>query len=154
MEMPVPTDAHRKLEALVGTWNGEEKIHPSPWDPEGGSARARVDNRLALEGFAVIQDYEQDRGDDKGFRGHGVFQWNPKEACYVMHWWDAWGFPASEFKGNFEGETLIFTKRDPQGTTRATFELGEPGTYRFKLDVSPDGAHWAPFMEGKYRKES
>ena len=56
MEMPKPTAAHRRLEKLIGRWSGEERIHPSPFDPNGGLAMARLENRPALDGFAVVQD--------------------------------------------------------------------------------------------------
>ena len=41
MEMPTPGAAHFKLERLVGLWMGEERVHPSPWDPKGGDAVGR-----------------------------------------------------------------------------------------------------------------
>ncbi|MEK6677728.1 MAG: DUF1579 family protein, partial [Planctomycetota bacterium] len=61
MNMPQITEAHRKLEKLVGTWLGQEKMSPSPWDPQGGPATGKVQNRLALNGFFIVQDYEQQR---------------------------------------------------------------------------------------------
>lgn len=30
MAMPKPTKFHKKLEALVGDWSGEETMHPMP----------------------------------------------------------------------------------------------------------------------------
>ena len=53
------TEKHRKLEIMVGSWEGEEIIHPSPFSPEGGKAYGRSTNRLALDGLAVIHDYQQ-----------------------------------------------------------------------------------------------
>src|SRR4030095_8583695 len=53
MEMGMPTvqEQHKKLQTLAGTWTGEEKMHPSPWDPEGGMALGKVNNRIDLDGF-------------------------------------------------------------------------------------------------------
>lgn len=62
MEMPKPTTAHHQLAALVGTWVGEEKMYPSPWDPAGGTATGRFQNRLALDGLAVVQTPNLFRG--------------------------------------------------------------------------------------------
>lgn len=76
MEMPRPTEAHRRLHALAGDWTGTEKMHPSPWDPQGGTAEGRVQNRVALDGFAIVQQYEQRRGGQISFSGHGVFSWD------------------------------------------------------------------------------
>ncbi|MBM3877740.1 MAG: hypothetical protein FJ386_13665 [Verrucomicrobia bacterium] len=54
--MAQPTDAHRKLERLGGKWRGAETTHPAPWDPAGGPATGTLENRIALDGIAVIQD--------------------------------------------------------------------------------------------------
>jgi len=89
MDMPKPGDAHKKLSALIGEWSGTEKLHPSPWDPAGGTAEARVINRWVADGFAVVQEYEQSRNGQVTFRGHGVFWFDPQRDEYVMHWWDA-----------------------------------------------------------------
>ena len=153
MGMPKPTDAHKKLELLLGTWEGEEKMHPSPWSPEGGIAMGRVVNRPALDGFNVIQEYEQTDKGKTTFLGHGVFEYNPKESCYIMHWWDNYGSPGSQFKGNFDGKVLTVTQQGEMGHSRAIFDLRETGTYAFKMDMSQDGKNWQTFMEGKYRKK-
>src|SRR5689334_22163707 len=91
MEMPKPTDAHKKLNWLTGNWAGEEKMFPSPWDPKGGMAKARIHNRSAIDGFNVVQDYEQEHGGAVNFRGHGVFSYDANQKCYVLHWWDSMG---------------------------------------------------------------
>ena len=56
IQVPKLTQAHEKLKTLVGMWRGTETIHPSPFDKKGGQATGIVNNRLALDGFAVIQD--------------------------------------------------------------------------------------------------
>ena len=73
MEMPKPTEAHHKLSALAGRWIGKEVMPPCPWDPKGGTAIGRCDNRVSVEGFVVLHDYEQERNGAVSFRGHGVF---------------------------------------------------------------------------------
>ena len=154
MDMPKPTEAHRKLEKLVGSWSGEERLHPSPWDPQGGTALGRVRNRVALDGFIVVQDYEQERGGSINFRGHGVFSWDPSRPCYLLHWFDSMGMPPNEFRGNFQGDVLIMTSQGPQGHSRAVFDFVEKGLYRFRMEVSQDGDQWYTFMEGKYTLEA
>jgi len=153
MEMPKPGEPHAKLERLAGRWIGEETIHPMPWDPEGGTAKGLVDNKPGLDGFAVVQDYEQQRGGVTSFRGHGVFAWDDIEKCYVMHWFDTMGMPPSVFKGDFEGDVLTVTHQGPQGFSRAVFDLSHDGRYHFKMEVSGDGNAWAPFMEGDYARQ-
>jgi uncharacterized protein YodC (DUF2158 family) len=106
MEMPKPTEHHRKLQRLVGQWRGEETMHPSQWDPSGGTATGRTLGRLALDGFAVISDYEQERGGVVTFKGHGVMTFDQIDGLYVLHWFDCMGTRPEVFKGVFEGEVL------------------------------------------------
>jgi hypothetical protein len=154
MEMPQITQAHRKLEKLVGDWEGEEHLFPSPIDPQGGTTRARVHNVLALDGFAVIQDYEQQRGAAVNFRGHGVFAWNSALQCYTLHWFDSMGMPPVVYQGSFDGDVLALSYRSDQGFFRATFDYSRPNQSTFRQEVSPDGQQWFPFLEGSYTKRS
>lgn len=157
MQMPVVSDAHRRLERLVGAWHGEERIHPSPFLPAGARATAHVTNVLALDGFAVLQDYEQVREDPAAhpnFRGHGVFRVDPASHEYVMHWFDTVGQTPAEFRGHFNGDTLSLVQATTQGQVRASWDLHTPDQYRYTMEVSPDGEHWALFMDGRYVRET
>jgi hypothetical protein len=153
MTMPVVTEAHRRLDRLVGTWKGEERLYPSPFDPQGGTASGLVQNRRALDGFAVVQDYEQERDGKIKFRGHGVFRWDGEDDTYTLHWFDSLGLPPNEFRGRFEGDVLTLVNAGPQGVTRAVFELHGSQSYTYRMQVSPDGTNWFPFMEGTYTRE-
>lgn len=150
MEMPKPGPAHEKLARLAGNWVGEEKISPSPWDPAGGLAIGRVNNRVALGGFALVQDYEQERGGAVNMRGHGIFTYDAGSSTYRMHWADSMGMGVAEYTGRFEGDTLVLTNQGPMGHSRATFDIGTPGRYRFVMEVSQDGTNWFTFMTGDY----
>jgi len=152
MSMPKPGEAHAKLAKLAGKWRGTETIHPSPFDPAGGQAEGRVDNRPALDGWVVVQDYEQERGGAVNFRGHGVFSFDPARNTNVMTWWDSFMGTASEYTGNWAGDVLTLSTVTPQGPARAVFDLSTAGEYRFRMEVSPDGAQWFPFMEGHYKR--
>ncbi|NUO81289.1 DUF1579 family protein [candidate division KSB1 bacterium] len=154
MEMPKPTAAHHKLEMLVGRWSGEERLYPSPFDPAGGTALARIENRSVLDGFAVVHDYEQERSGSVNLRGHGVLRYDAMQQCYEMYWFDSMGMTPNVFRGNFEGEVLSLSCKDAQSHSRATFDLGVKGQYKFRMDVSPDGNQWFPFMEGQYTRKS
>jgi len=152
MEMPKPTEAHKKLTTMAGKWAGQERLHPSPWDAKGGMATSRVDNRVALDGFALLHDYEQERNGAVTFRGHGVLTFDAREQCYLMHWWDSMGFGANVYKGKFEGTTLSMARREAQGHSRVVWEFPDGGNYKFRMDFSPDGSQWHPFMEGAYAR--
>lgn len=153
MDMPKPTAAHRQLAALAGEWVGEEKMFPSPWDPAGGTAMGRVNNRLALDGLVVVQDYEQSRGGTVNFRGHGIFAWDAEQKTHVLYWFDSIIQTPNLFRGTFVGNALTMTSSSSQGQVRATFELLPPDRYRYRMDVSGDGKAWSPMMEGNYKKQ-
>jgi hypothetical protein len=153
MPMPMLSEPHRRLEALVGHWRGEEQLQPSPWDPVGGAATGLVQNVGALDGFAVIQDYAQERGGRVTFRGHGVFRWDPEAQNYVLHWFDSMGQEPVQFRGTFDGGVLTLSSQQPHGLTRASFDLRQPDQYVYRMDVSPDGQNWFPFMTGHYRRQ-
>jgi len=152
MEMPKPTAAHQRLNVLAGKWKGQEKMHPSPWDPQGGMAEATIDNQLVLDGFAIAQSYAQRRGGAISFTGHCVMNYDGEAKEYQMHWWDSMGTPVNVFRGQFQGQSLVLTGQNPMGHSRSTFDLSQAGAgrYSFKMEFSPDGKQWGPFMDGNY----
>jgi hypothetical protein len=154
MDMPRPAAEHEKLKLFAGTWTGEETIYPSPLDPAGGVARARVENRIALDGFIVVQDYAQEKNGVATARGHGVFSYDARRRQYVMDWWDSFGQGRSEYRGIFQGDRIEFTTDTPMGKARATFDFPRGDRYTFKMEISMDGTKWAPFMEGQYTRAS
>jgi Protein of unknown function (DUF1579) len=151
MEMPKPTEAHKKLAGMAGKWTGQEHMHPSPWDPAGGPATGRCDNRMALDGFALLHDYVQERNGAVSFRGHGVLTYDTKENCYVMHWWDSMGCGVNIFKGAFAGDTLTLSRSEERGQSRVVWKFPGNGTYQFRMEMSPDGTQWHPAMDGDYK---
>ena len=154
MEMPQMSDAHRRLHRLVGTWSGDEKLSPSPWDPAGGAATGKSVNRAILDGFAVAHDYEQFRNGQISFKGHGVFTWNAQENVYYLHWFDSMATTVNTYRGQFDGDVLSLESVDPNMKSRAVFDFGRPNSYSFRMDVSPDGAQWMTFMEGRYARQA
>ena len=154
MEMPKPTEEHRKLVSLLaGHWTGVEKMHPSPWDPQGGMAKATADSRVACDGFCVVTDYVQKRGGKVSFVGHGVMGYDAQHRRYLWHWTDtAGGMPPEAKPGVWDGDALTFHGAGPAGRQRYVFRFPSPGVYEFKIEVSPDGNVWGPFIEGTYKR--
>ena len=153
MEMPKPQPEHAKLNFLTGKWVGEEKILPSPWDPQGGPATSKVEARTDLDGFNVIMDYVETRNGQIAFRGHGVFGFDCNEKVYTMHWFDSMGANATPVaKGRLDGNRLVFTNQTPMGQGRYSYEMQGEGRYRFTIENSQDGKNWAMFMDGQYKK--
>ena len=152
MDMPKPGPAHVKLKSLAGQWSGEEQIMPSPMDPTGGPANAKIENRLALGDFVLVQDYVQERSGRVNFEGHAVISYDGRSDEYVMDWWDSFGMTRSEYRGKLAGSTLRLESVTPMGRARATYELAKGDTYGFTMEISTDGTNWLPFMQGTYRR--
>ncbi len=153
MEMCKVTEHHAKLAALSGTWKGEEKLYPSPWDAKGGSAVGRIAARLDLDGFFLISDYVEERDGRVTYKGHGIYGWNDAEKCYTMHWFDSMGgSTAAPARGKWEGNTLTFQQATPMGHSRYSYKLEGEGCYTFRIESSQDGASWTAFMEATYSR--
>ena len=156
MDMPRITDAHRRLEALAGTWAGEETLQPSPWAPEGSTVFGRLEARIDLDGFFLITNYVGEKADRSAvvYRGHGVYGWDEKKQRYTMNWFDSMG---GEYEtpalGTWEGDTLLFVQRGLHFQNRFTYEMQGPDAYRFSIENSTDGETWKLFMEAVYRRQ-
>ena len=146
------TESAQKLQRLSGAWVGEETMHPTAFDPEGGTATGRAVNRPGLLGNCIIQDYTQYRRGGASFEGHAVFWYDPAASEYVMHWFGSMQPGVTEYRGTFEGDVLTLIARAPQGFSRTTFIFGAPHRYRFELAVSPDGSTWTTFLEADYER--
>jgi hypothetical protein len=152
-EMPKPTEAHRKLDCFAGHWTGQERMFPSPWDPQGSTAVGRCNNRVAVDGFVIVHDYEQEREGAINFHGHGVFTYGTAEKSYVLYWWDSMGMATNVFKGNFEGNTLRMLCQEAHGISRGTWDFLDASHYRFRMEMSTDGQKWMTLIEADYTRE-
>lgn len=155
MQMPSPTAEHERLALLAGDWEGDERILPTPFDPEGGPARGAWSARLALGGFCLIADYRQRRGGKVNFEGHGVYGWDPRGRCYTLHWFDSTGIEHGEPAfGTWDGDRLtLMHETTHAGHSRHVYEVAGD-RFRFSLEHSPDGVEWMPFLQGEYEKTS
>jgi hypothetical protein len=154
MTMPTLVDQHRKLAAMIGSWAGEETIHPTPWDPKGGTTKGRFTARAELDGFTVVSDYVQERDGAVCYRGHGVYGWDPNEQCFTMHWFDTMGGGVgSKASGQWQGTSVTFAQSSPMGHSRYVYTFPADGTCQFRIEMSEDGKSWAPFLVANYRKQ-
>jgi hypothetical protein len=154
MQMPKPSKFHKKLEALIGDWSGDETMHPMPWDPQGGPAKGRYKVRAAAGGFGVVQDYEQKRGGKVSYVGHGVLGYDAKENSYLWHWSDSMGgVPGQVTRGTWDGNRLVFQASCEQGHSRYTYVFKKKDVIDFAIEQSMDGQQWAPFMNGRYTRK-
>jgi uncharacterized protein YodC (DUF2158 family) len=152
MEMPKPTPGHARLQSLAGNWKGEERMHPSQWDPKGGTAVGRMQNQFSLNGFALISDYEQERDGSVTFTGHGIFTFDPADGSYALHWFDCMGSPPEVFRGRFEGDVLTLAHGGPGMNARMTYDLTDPSKLTSRMEMSQDGVHWMTLFDGWYKK--
>jgi hypothetical protein len=153
MEMPKPGAEHEKLKAMVGTFIADERLHPSPWDPDGGTAKGQLIARLGLDGFFVISDYSEDRGEGPSFRGHGVYGWDAEQQRYTMHWFDSTGGdPGAPVLGTWEGDRLTFERSEPERGWHRYAYVFNPEGYRFTISMSKDGKDWKPWMEADFKR--
>jgi len=152
MNMPKPSDGHLLLGKLAGSWEGEETMHPSQWDPKGGKAVGRNKNELSLGGFALLTDYEQARDGAITFTGHGVYTYDPKEDRYSLHWFDCMGSPPEVFVGGFEGDVLTLAHGGPGMHARMTYDLSTPGKMKAMMEMSQDGEEMKVLFEAVYHR--
>lgn len=152
MDMPQPSAGHSRLEKLAGEWEGEETMHPSQWDPKGGIAVGRMSSRLALNGFALISDYEQERDRAITFTGHAVFTFEPKSERYALHWFDCMGTPPEVFQGRFDGDVLTLAHGGPGMHARLTYDFTGSRQLRTSMEMSQDGVAWNTLFDGRYTR--
>ena len=152
MEMPKPPPGHLKLEKLAGNWEGEEKMYPSQWDPKGGTALGISKSRLALNGFALICEYQQERDGVITFTGHGVYSFQPKDEIYTLHWFDCMGTSPEVFTGRFDGDILTVAHGGPGMHARMTNDMTDPQYMKTKMEMSQDGKTWNTMFDGHYKR--
>ena len=153
MQIPAPGPGHARMQELAGDWEGEEQMHPSDWDPEGGTAIGRSGARLGLNGFALISNYEQERDGTITFSGHGVMTFDSKADSYTLHWFDSMGFGAEVFEGGFDGDVLTLLHGGPGMHARLTQDLSKAGELRTKMEMSQDGNAWNTLFDGRYERK-
>ncbi|WP_239071897.1 DUF1579 family protein [Amycolatopsis sp. SID8362] len=150
--MPTLRPAHDALKAFVGDWTGTEELAASPWAP-ASTARADCGYRLALNGFAVIQDYRQRREDGSEFLGHNVFTADPSTGETLWYGFDSYGFPPdSPARGGWIGATLTLKKKTARGVARHRLTPGgDILTHEIDVKLGED-REFSPFLRAKYTR--
>ena len=154
LEMPDPEACRVALERIVGDWEGQETLQPAPYNPMGGTALGRSRNRLALDGFAVIEDYEHLPRGQVSYRRHSITSYDSSEEQYVRYQWDNMGNSASAFHGRFEGDVLTMVYEEPGLIARHVADYSDSGRLPVLMEVSRQGAPFETILEAEYiRKE-
>ena len=153
MTTPIIGPLHERLAVFVGSWAGEEIIHPNAWGP-GGPAKGRWRFAFDPSGFNLIHDFAEERANGTRFDAHGVLSVDPEPAEYVWFWFDSYGYPPlSPSRGNWDGNVLMLVKHTPRGIGRSFFEVaGDRFAYRVDSKLKgQDG--FAPVMTGDFVRE-
>lgn len=153
--MALAPEQQRLVDAMSGTWLGELRSHPSPWDPAGGLSVGRTQARPALAGAIVVSDYAEERDGVIAFRGHGVYSWDKVHACYRMYWFDTVQpapllLPAT---GHWDDQDLVFMVATDIAEHRYIYRFLEPGYYIFRIELRRAGEDWRTFAEGDYVRQ-
>jgi hypothetical protein len=154
MDMPKPTEKHRWLERYAGKWQGKENMHPSAWCPTAMVAEGRMNNRVGLDGFVVIGDYEQLNGGQVCFSGHAVYTYDAKTDEYLLNWYDVMNPACEVFRGRPNGESISFVSVGQMGHHRLTHDFGTTGVMKSKMEMSKDGTSWTTLFDGTYSRQA
>ena len=88
-EMGALADAHKKLDAFVGTFTAEVKLWMGPGEPHVSTGM--MENALDLDGRFLRQTYKGDPGDGpfQNFEGRGFWGYNTVTKKYEGFWIDS-----------------------------------------------------------------
>ncbi len=155
MQMPTVSAEMKQLTALFsGTWQGEETLYPSDWDPAGGTATATWVVRPDVDGFCLLVDYREARGGQVVYRGHGVHGWDAQQGCFFAYWFDNIGMmPQAGNRAKLEDRRYTYQESSPMGYSRFTYEWKDDA-FTFRIDRSKDGQTWSPMHEGRYLRQA
>lgn len=122
--------------------------------PRSARRKSRATANVALEGLAVLADYEQSLNGQVVFRGHGLLTYDSDGAVYLLHWFDHAGGGIRTFHGDFTGEVLTVSYFGHPCHVRLSCDFGEPGRLRSRLETSPDGITWGSVFQGEYTRHA
>jgi hypothetical protein len=146
---------HQRLQALVGSWRGEEEVSGTQW-ADGGPATSEVLAEAQFGGLFVVQRYRQRRDGTVSFGSHNVFGFDQQNNVVTMHQFDSMGFvPASPASGAWDGNTLTLLRSSPRGAARVTYDFDTADSYRMRLEFKAAGNDaWQDMVSGLYRRVS
>lgn len=153
--MEQPTNHHRRLSLLEGTFSGVETHHPMQGYPEPAYATARVSATFALNDLFLLRTYETRRDDRLLYLGHGVYGWDASHQAYSMYWFDTSGTdPLAPIYGVWSDDDLVFDYRRNDSVCRMLYQFHGTTGYDFSVDVRRADGTWLPTLSGIYKRES
>ncbi|MEM7308763.1 MAG: DUF1579 domain-containing protein [Planctomycetota bacterium] len=141
MEFPQPTAEHNQLREHAGVW----KVHSTFYmDPDPSTPPMEVEAKETIEMFGSFWTHSVYESDFMGqpFQGRATLGYDPEQKEYVSTWIDTMSPTYFQFRGNFEGDTLVMKGRafDCMSKMEANYRTTE-------LHKSPDERVFEMFME-------
>lgn len=153
-QIPAPGPLHAKFKRFVGRWSGTETVQASPWMP-GGEANASYDMDMGLNGHALLQTYQQQRGGKPVFDGLGVMTVDIQTNTVLWWWFGPVNLPLAPAKGQWDGDALVFEGATPHGEYRTVYAFDGNDRFTFKIENKAAGQNtFTDFMVGHYTRDS
>ncbi len=150
---PKPSEAHKRLQYFVGTWNNRYDMKQSAFGP-GGKGTGIDRNELLPGGFFIVT-HSSGKGPMGEMKELAVMGYNAEEKAYTYNAFNSFG-EAEVFKGAVDGSTWTWTSdmKVEGKMMKGRFTLTEvsPTSYTYSFDTSTDGSTWTNIMEGKATK--
>jgi len=135
-EFPQPTEAHKALKSMEGTWTATMKM-------EGTEFPGEMTAKMECGGLWLASDYKTDFGGLK-FSGKGLDGYDTKKKRFVSVWVDSMTTAPMILEGEFnEG------KKELVMTGKATNDQGQPINVRTVSKHESDDHHTFEMFEVK-----
>jgi hypothetical protein len=144
-----PGPEHKKLEAMVGTWDTAAKMWMDPSAPPQES-KGVAENKMALGGRFLEQNFEGTMM-NQPFTGKGYTGYDLYKKQYVSTWMDSMGTAIMNATGNVDSSgklTMTGSMDDPMSGKKMDFK-------ETMTTVDPDHQvfeMWMPAPDGKMFK--
>ena len=154
--MPQPTDEHKQLSELVGTWKVACKFF---MDPSGEPMENEATEEVEMVGpFHIATTFKTDMF-GMPFEGRCTCSYDPKLGKHISTWMDSMNPYLWHFEGEREGNGVLTMHADgpnPMGEGQAKFRsIEEPqddGSRKWEMAVqTPDGG-WFTMMQYHYTR--
>jgi len=157
-EMSAPTEEHKKLGAMAGTWDCEMTMFEPGAEPKVEKGVSTV--KPAINGLCMLSEHKSQMG-GKPFEGFGVDGYSKERKQYYAFWTDSmgttpmmlWGKPDADGKAiTYDGDVYDC---GPMGkmTPRTKIIHTDADHYTFEFWAKMEGApDYMKFMEGKYTR--
>ena len=138
-----------ELAFLIGTADGPEQVHASPWGP-AYVARTEVTGRVQLGGNLLLVTQQQQRPDGTSFEIVNVFMRDPADEALLLYAFDTLGYtPDPPARGRWQGDELIMDRTTPRGTSRTSFKPTTTGFTWSKQFQRPGDDKWQQVVDAE-----